>query len=86
MCRNRYGLICIPVHADIQQDQDHLLKILSFSIVSSWLFFLGGGCCLFVLRQSFSVALEPVLELALVDQAGLDLTEIRLPLPPKYWD
>ena len=42
LCRNRYGLICIPVHADIQQDQDHLLKILSFSIVSSWLFFWGG--------------------------------------------
>ena len=24
--------------------------------------------------------------LALVDQAGLELTEIRLPLPPKWWD
>ncbi|CAO2599084.1 hypothetical protein LEMLEM_LOCUS9700, partial [Lemmus lemmus] len=32
------------------------------------------------------VALEPVLELALVDQAGLELTEIRLPLPPECWD
>ena len=32
-------------------------------------------------RQGFSVALQPVLELALVDQAGLDLTEICLPLP-----
>ena len=30
--------------------------------------------------QFFSVALEPVQELALVDQAGLKLTEIRLPL------
>ena len=30
----------------------------------------------------FSVALELVLELALVDQAGLELTEICLPLPP----
>ena len=37
-------------------------------------------------RQGFSVALEPVLELALVDQAGLELTEIRLPLPPECWD
>ena len=36
----------------------------------------GGGS-----RQGFSVALEPVLQLALVDQAGLELTEIRLPLP-----
>ena len=32
------------------------------------------------------VALEPVLELALVEQAGLKLTEIRLPLPLKCWD
>ena len=38
------------------------------------------------LRQSFSVALEAVLELALVYQAGLELTEIRLPLPPECWD
>ena len=30
----------------------------------------------------FSVALEHVLELALVDQAGLKLTEIHLCLPP----
>ena len=33
-------------------------------------------------RQGFPVALDPVLELALVDQAGLKLTEIHLPLPP----
>ena len=39
----------------------------------------------FFLRQGFSVALEPVLELALVDQADLELTEIHLPLPPKCW-
>ena len=39
-----------------------------------------------VLRQGFSVALVPVLELALVDQAGLELTEIHLPLPPECWD
>ena len=36
--------------------------------------------------QGFSVALEPVLELALVDQAGLELTKIHLPLPPECWD
>ena len=36
-------------------------------------------------RQGFSVVLEPVLELALVDQTGLELTEIRLPLPPECW-
>ena len=44
--------------------------------------------CLFVcfLRQGFSIALEAVLELILVDQAGLELTEIGLPLPPECWD
>ena len=35
-----------------------------------------------VLRQDLSVALEPVLVLALVDQVGLKLREIHLPLPP----
>ncbi|KAH0513474.1 AP-1 complex subunit sigma-3 [Microtus ochrogaster] len=39
-----------------------------------------------MLQEGFSVVLEPVLELALVDQAGLALTEIRLSLPPKRWD
>ena len=37
-------------------------------------------------RQGFSVALEPLLELALVDQAGLELTEVHLPLSSEYWD
>ena len=32
------------------------------------------------------VALEPVLKLALVDQAGFKFTEIRLPLPLECWD
>ena len=42
--------------------------------------------CLFVCfvlcfsRQDFSVVLEPVLELALVEQVDFELTEIRLPL------
>ena len=31
--------------------------------------------------QGFSLTLEPVLELALADQAGLELTEIYLTLP-----
>ena len=38
------------------------------------------------LRQGLSVVLEPVLELALVDQAGLELTEIQLPLSHECWD
>ena len=37
-------------------------------------------------RQGFSLALVPVLELALVDQAGLKLTEIHLPLHPECVD
>ena len=38
------------------------------------------------LKQGFSVALEPVLELALIDQAGFKLKEIRLPLPSECWN
>ena len=33
-------------------------------------------------RQGFSIALEPAQELALVNQADLELTEVCLPLPP----
>ena len=40
----------------------------------------------YFLRQNFSVTVLAVLELALVDQAGLELTEICLSLPPKCWD
>ena len=36
----------------------------------------------FFLRQGFFIALESVLELALVDHAGLELTKISLALPP----
>ena len=35
------------------------------------------------LRQGFSVALEPVLELALIDHAGPEITEIRVILLPR---
>ena len=42
--------------------------------------------CLVCSRQVFSVALEPVLELALLDQACLDLTEICLPQASECWD
>ena len=34
-------------------------------------------------RHGLSVALEPDMELALVDQAGLELTQIHLHLPPE---
>ena len=42
--------------------------------------------CFVFSRLGFSIAVEPVLELALVDQAGSELTEIRLPLLSKCWD
>ena len=37
------------------------------------------------LRQGFSVALEAVLELSLVEQDGIEITEIHLPLPSECW-
>ena len=51
-----------------------------------WFLFCWVFCLFFVFafsRQGFSVDLESVLELALVDQTGLKLTEILLPLPPE---
>ena len=42
--------------------------------------------CLFFETGFVCVALEPVLELALVNQAALELTETRLSLPPECWD
>lgn len=50
---------------------------------SSLTFFL---CFCFVfLRQGFTVALKPALELALVDKAGIKLPKLHLPLPPGCW-
>ena len=48
--------------------------------------FLLFVCC-FVFGDRVSLKLlKPVQELALADQAGLELTEICLPLSPQYWD
>ena len=41
--------------------------------------------CFDFLRQGFTVPLERVLEIALVDQASPKLTEICLSLPPECW-
>ena len=43
--------------------------------------------CLFCFsKKGFLCVALAVLEVALVDQAGLELTEIRLSLPPECWD
>ena len=52
---------------------------------------IGQGCGLFFYFSFFKtgifcVTAPDVLELAFVDQAGLELTEICLPLSPEYWD
>ena len=39
--------------------------------------------CLFFKTGLLSAALVPILELTLVDKAGIKLTEILLPLPPE---
>ena len=56
-------------------------SFLFFSFFLSFFLFLGFVLFYFS-RQGFSVSLEPVLELALIDQADLKLTEICLLLPP----
>ena len=58
----------------------HFRKVHLFLFIYLFVWLVGFS------RQGFFVALEPVLELALADQAGLELTEIRLPLPPEHWD
>ena len=50
------------------------------------LFLFFDSFSFFFFKIGFSVALEPALELALVDQIGLEFTEIRLPLPPEGWN
>ena len=50
------------------------------------LFFIKWRGFFVLLRQGFSLVLELVLELVLVAQAGLKLTEICLPLLPTCWD
>lgn len=42
----------------------------------------------FFLRQSFTEAFKPVLELTFIEQADIKLTEFQLPLslPPKCWE
>ena len=61
----------------IQQSECQILwfslRYMGLHILFVW-FFVFVLC---FLRQDFSVALEPFLELALVDQTGLELTEMH---------
>jgi hypothetical protein len=41
---------------------------------------------LFTLKQSFFLCISVCLGTHSVDQPGLELTEIHLPLPPECWD
>ena len=59
------------------QEVDKML-ILKYQL-SKGSFFFFSFC---FLRQGFSATLEPVLELPLIDQTGLELTEICLALLP----
>ena len=61
-----------------------LICIMKIDVIFNLFLFI----CLFFdfLNKGFSLALEPVLELALVSQAGLEFIEICPPLPPKCWD
>ena len=53
-----------------------VIKVYSMSFMLARVFF----------KQDFSVALEAVMELALIDQPRLKLTEIHLPLPFMFWN
>ena len=62
-------------------DPSKFLKITKVTMMHTFCFIL-----FLFFKNGFSVALGPVLKVALVDQAGPELTEIRLLLPPKCWD
>ena len=64
----------------------HLLPPMTSSLSSFPLIVRLGFYWFFKTEFLLRAALEPVLELALVDQACLELTEICLPLPPECWD
>ena len=48
--------------------------------------FLAFFVSCFVFQDSVLCVALVVLELGFVDQAGLELTDIHLPRPPKCWD
>ena len=69
-----YNLGCLWNTAFLYS-QETFPRRFHLSDLAFWFFKTGFPC----------VTLEPVLELALVDQAALELTEIHLCLPPMCW-
>ena len=65
--------------------QSHGFQFNSIGLPFFYILFLFLFFCLCFSRQGFSVSLEAVLELALLESMGLKLTEIHLPLPPECW-
>ena len=67
-----------------ENSAEQMLNPVVLSQVHGAKFFVCFAFCFCVfLRQGFSLALKPFLKLALVDQAGLEHSEIYLPLSPK---
>ena len=69
------------INIELLKIEDKIYKWIKFFVFGLVWFGFGFGFS----KQGFPVALEYVLELVLVDQAGLELTEIQLPLPPECW-
>ena len=67
------------INIELLKIEDKIYKWIKFFVWFGFGFGFGFS------KQGFPVALEYVLELVLVDQAGLELTEIQLPLPPECW-
>ena len=80
----KWGIFKISILLNVLKTKSFLVLVLVFCCCSCCFVFLF--CFVLFWRQGFSVALERILELALIHQAGLELTEIRLPLPPECWD
>ena len=72
---------CWLLNSGSSEEQSVLLTTEPFLLSLGSDFFFCGGHCFFM-----CVVLEPVMELALLDQAGFKLTEICLSLTPESSD
>ena len=66
------------VHTCVYKQEEIVVLVMVMVMMMMMIWFFETGL--------FCTALEPVLELTLVDQASLELTEILLPLPPQCGD